>query len=110
MLYKIITKLIAERLKPFLGNFILEEQFYFLPDKQIIDVVGIAQDFLHSVKSQKKNVFCLKLDMYKAYHSLDLSYLRLTLIKIELSYDIVVWIMCFITSVSFVVLINGVLL
>ena len=40
--------------------------------------------------------------------TLDWSYLRINLIQIGLSYDIVAWIMGCITSPSFVVLINGV--
>ena len=71
MSYKIITKIIAERLKPYLDKFISKEQFVFLRDKQIIDDVGIAEVCLHSVKIQKKNAFLLKFDLYKDYNRLD---------------------------------------
>ena len=40
LLYKLISKIIAERLKSFMGKFISVEQFSFLLDRQIIDVMG----------------------------------------------------------------------
>ena len=43
LLYKIITKIIAGRLKEGSGKFISAEQFGFLPRRQITDAVGIVQ-------------------------------------------------------------------
>lgn len=42
MIYKIITKIIINQLRPVLGKCISEEQFGFLPNKQILDVIGIC--------------------------------------------------------------------
>ena len=42
-LYKIVSKIIAERLKSYLGKLISKEQFSFLPDRKINDVVGLFQ-------------------------------------------------------------------
>ena len=64
-LYKIVSKIIPERLKPFLGKDISQEQFAFLPDRKITDAVGTIPKCLHSVKVQKKNSFFLKLDLLK---------------------------------------------
>lgn len=80
LLYKLITKIIAERLKPVLGKFILVEQFGFIPNRQILDVVGIVQEILQSVKSKKLSALILKLDLEKAYDKVDWSFLRLRLI------------------------------
>ena len=62
-----ITKIIADRLKPMLGKAISEEQFGFLQGRQIHDVVGLVQDSLHSVKKKRLCAFILKLDLEKAY-------------------------------------------
>jgi hypothetical protein len=43
------------------------EQFGFLKDHLIFDVVGIAQECLYSTKSKKLSTIILKLDLKKAY-------------------------------------------
>ena len=48
ILYKIITKIIVERLKPYMGKFISENQFGFLPNKQLLDAVGLYPTKLYS--------------------------------------------------------------
>jgi hypothetical protein len=53
MIYKIVARIIARRLKPILSEVILEEQFEFLHIRQIHDVVALAQETLHSVKHSK---------------------------------------------------------
>ena len=55
LLYKITTKIIAERMKPLLGKHISAEQLGFLPNHQILDPMGIAQECLHSVILKKLN-------------------------------------------------------
>lgn len=79
LLYKLITKIIAERLKPVLGKFISVEQFGFLPNRQILHAVGIVQEVLQSVKSKKLSALILTLDLEKAYDKVDWSFLRLIL-------------------------------
>ena len=66
-MYKIISKIIVDRMKPIMGRFISEEQFGFLPNRQILDAVGITHEFPHLVKRNKKNAFILKMDLIKAY-------------------------------------------
>ena len=80
LLYKTVSKIIAERLKPFLGNALSREKFAFLPDRKIIDAVGIFQECLHSLKIQKNYPFFLKLDLLKAYDRVYWSFRRLNLI------------------------------
>jgi hypothetical protein len=43
LIYKLIAKIIASRLKPIFSGFITEEQFGFLDGHQIHDVVSITQ-------------------------------------------------------------------
>ena len=57
LLYKLISNIIAETLKSFLAKFILEEQFDFLLDRQITNVVGVVQECLNSGKVKKKRLF-----------------------------------------------------
>lgn len=51
--YKIITKIIPNRIKPNLSKMMKREEFDFLANMQILDAVGISQEVLHSVKIKK---------------------------------------------------------
>lgn len=66
-LYKVIAKIIASRLKPFLSKNISLEQFGFLDGRQIHEVVGVAQETLHSLKKSRKKGAIIKIDLSKAY-------------------------------------------
>jgi hypothetical protein len=67
LIYKLIAKIIASRLKPIFSSYISEEQFGFLDERQIHDVVSITQEVLHSMKAKKRPGFIMKLDLEKAY-------------------------------------------
>jgi len=55
--YKVISKIIASRLKEKLASCISEEQFGFLKDRLISYVVGLADECMHSVKTKKDEIF-----------------------------------------------------
>ena len=67
MVYKIITKIIATRIKSTLSFGISKEQFGFLEGRQIIDAIDIVHEALHSIKVKNIKAMVLKLDMIKAY-------------------------------------------
>ena len=52
VLYKIISKVIANRLKPILNSIILEAQSAFIVDRLITDNISIAFESLHYMNSQ----------------------------------------------------------
>lgn len=106
-IYKLISKSIAERLKPFLAKVITPEQFGFLHHHQILDVVGVTQEGIHSIKTKKLPAILLKLDLIKAYDKIDWNFLRLLLLQIGLDQELVCWIMACVTNVQFSVLVNG---
>jgi hypothetical protein len=105
--YKVISKTIANRLKDTLAKCISTEQFGFLKDRLIFDVVGITQECLHSAKIKKLNTVILKLDLKRAYDSVSWQYLHLLLDQIRLERLAKSWIMGCITSVNTAVLVNG---
>lgn len=107
LFYKLISKIIAERIKSVLGASVSGEQFAFLPNRHISDAVGVAQECLHSIKSKRLCAFVLKLDLQKYYGSVDWDLLRLILLQIGLPVEVVNWIYAYCSTHSFAVLING---
>ena len=70
VIYKIISKVIASRLKPVLNSIVLEAQSAFIANRLITDNILIAFESLHYMKTQssgKEGFMALKLDMSKAY-------------------------------------------
>eukprot|EP00253_Pinus_taeda_P017522 PITA_17522 len=87
--YKIIAKIIAVRLKPFLSKNISLEKFGFLDGRQIHEAVGVAQEMLHSLKFGKKKGVVVKIDLSKAYDRISSMYLRLLLTHLGFRYEFV---------------------
>ena len=80
LLYKLITNIIAGRLKEGLRKFILAEKFGFLPRRQIMDVAGIFQEAMHSIKLKHLLALIFKLYLENAYDKVDCSFLNFILV------------------------------
>jgi len=89
LVYKIISKIISNRIKPMLAKYISKEQFGFLPERQIIEAIGITQERLHSIKTKKLQALVLKLDLSKAYDRVNWDMLRLILCQIGIPFSVI---------------------
>ena len=107
MIYKLISKIIATHLKPFLDKGISTEQYSFLKNRKILEHVGITQEILHTIKTKRKLALVLKLDLIKAFDRVNWTFLRLVLLQIGILLDGVNWIIGCVVSSKFLVMVNG---
>ena len=75
VIYKIITKLIATRVKPLLPLLVSKEQTGYVEGRQILDGIILAHEVVHSLKLTKKPGMLMKLHMSKAFKRLNSSYI-----------------------------------
>nr|GEW97683.1 RNA-directed DNA polymerase, eukaryota [Tanacetum cinerariifolium] len=68
-IYKIIAKIMANRLVGVLGDIVSEVQSAFIADRQILDGPFILNEVMHWCKVKKKQSLIFKVDFEKAYDS-----------------------------------------
>lgn len=72
--YKILSKVLANRLNEVLENCVSKEQLTFVPGRSIIGNALVAYENLHFMKSKirvNKRDVALKIDISKAYDRID---------------------------------------
>ncbi|RVW53855.1 LINE-1 reverse transcriptase-like [Vitis vinifera] len=107
-LYKLLAKVLANRLKKVLNKVVSGDQNAFVRGKQILDASLMANeviDFWH--KRKEKGLIC-KLDIEKAYDSINWKFLMKVLVKMGFGSRWLDWIWWCISTAKFSVMINGV--
>ncbi|XP_031127477.1 uncharacterized protein LOC116029567 [Ipomoea triloba] len=111
VVYKIMAKMVANRMKPLLGEVISDSQSAFIPNRLITDNILVAAEVGHYLNRKQCGLVgwaALKLDMAKAYDRMEWSFLRTMLVALGFHERWVNLVMLCVTTVSYNFLVNGV--
>lgn len=104
LVYKIISKILAHRIQ----GVIHPSQAGFIPGRQLFDNVLIASELIKGYSRKHLSPRCmLKIDLMKAYDSVEWPFLRVVLLELGFPLAFVDWVMECICSVSYSILLNG---
>lgn len=109
VIYKIISKVLANRLKKFVAVVIDEAQSAFVPRRLITDNVLVAFETMHSIDQRKKGkeaLMAIKLDISQAYSRVEWVYLKAMMKKMGFHDNWISLMMMCVTIVLYSVLIN----
>jgi hypothetical protein len=110
MIYKLISKVLANRLKTILPHVISANQSAFILGRLISSNIVVAYETLHNMHTRmwsKVGYMGIKLDMSKAYDRVEWVFLEVIMRKMEFSEVWVKLIMECVCSVSYSILVNG---
>jgi hypothetical protein len=74
-LYKILAKVLANRLRQVVGSVVSEVQSAFVKERQILDGILVANEVVDDARRNQKELILFKVDFEKAYDFVDWRYL-----------------------------------
>lgn len=110
VLYKIVAKVLANRLQKILPVLISEEQSAFFPGRNITDNVLVVFELIHYMKRKMNGdggEVALKLDISKAYDRVNWDYLKNRMVSMGFSTKWIQWMLLCVTSVSYSICFQG---
>jgi hypothetical protein len=108
IIYKMTSKILANRLKGLLHHFISPYQSTFVPSRTIQDNSIMAHELLHTLKSKRgrRGLIVVKIDMEKAFNRTEWDFLLTVMLKLGFHPTWLNWIRICVSSASFSILIN----
>ena len=106
-LYKILAKVVVNRLKRVVGLVVSKAHNAFVEGRQILDAAPITNEAIDALLRRKEKGILCKLDIDKAYDHLDWDFLLPVLTRMGFGGKWVSWIGWCLSMVSFSMLVNG---
>ncbi|KAK3217930.1 hypothetical protein Dsin_011900 [Dipteronia sinensis] len=107
-LFKISSKILADRLAQIAARIVSPHQFGFIRDRHIEDCIALASDYVNVThKKCYGGNLAMEIDIHKAFDTLDWSFLRRVLQAFGFSLVFIDWIDSILRSSRLSVLING---
>ncbi|RVW32106.1 LINE-1 retrotransposable element ORF2 protein [Vitis vinifera] len=107
-LYKLLAKVLANMLKKVVGKVVSTTQNAFVMGRQILDAFLIANEVIDSWQKRKEKGLICKLDIEKAYDSINWKFLLKVLQKMGFGAKWLGWMWSCLSSAKFSILVNGV--
>lgn len=110
VLYKVMAKVLANRMKNILPTLISEKQSAFVPGRCITDNILVAFEVIHHMRGEKKTQegsVALKLDISMAYDRVNWGYLKKRMYDLGFCLKWISWMMRCVSTVSYEVCFNG---
>jgi len=106
-MYKILTKVLANRLRSIIGSVISDTQSTFIKGRQILHGILVANEVVDDARKRKKDLLLFKVDFEKAYDSIDWNYLEEVMVKMGFPTLWRKWIKECVGTATASVLVNG---
>nr|GEW13176.1 hypothetical protein [Tanacetum cinerariifolium] len=108
VLFKCVSKIIANRIKESLKVLVSPNQSAFVPSRSIADNILFTQELMHNYHLDRGPARCaFKVDIQKAYDTVDWRFIKEVLIGFSFHDRMIGWIMECVSSTSFSISING---
>ena len=108
VIYKCISRILADRLRVWLPSFVSGNQPAFIPGRSIIDNILLCQELVGAYHLHRGKPRCtMKVDLQKAYDYVNWDFLFGLLIAIGTPLRFVSWVRACVTSPMFSIMING---
>ncbi|XP_050211612.1 uncharacterized protein LOC126661790 [Mercurialis annua] len=107
VLYNTVSKVICNRLSKILDKIISPSQSGFVPGRNIYDNTLLAHELVRNYHRNKGNACALKIDLQKAYDTIEWDFIEETLIDLRFPRNFIMSVMSCIRNVKYSIQING---
>ena len=107
VLYKIITKVLSNRLKTVIGKLVSEHQSAFIKGRMISDTALLAHELVRDFNNPMGSRICLKVDLQKAFDNANREFIYFIMHCVGFNRKWISWIRACIENPSFSIMLNG---